>query len=152
MQGVGIGCDHAGFRLKGAILRALARLGFEALDFGIYRALRTDYPRIAHALAQEVSRGKLHRGILVCGTGIGMSIVANKFRGVRAAEVWNPASAHLAAEHNHANVLCFSGRLLRPGQVAPILKAWLRTPYGKGRHRRRVRQIQAIERRLCRRG
>lgn len=146
---IGIGCDHAGFPLKLAVVLALKKFGYGVVDYGCAGPERTDYPLVAARVAQAVSKREIPKGILFCGTGIGMSIVANKFRGVRAAVAWSPRVARLAAEHNHANVLCFSGRFLPSSKVSGLLRAWLMAPMGRGRHARRVRQILRLERGPC---
>src|SRR6185503_11212034 len=115
-------------------LRYLRKKGHAVADMGAHSEDSVDYPDFARAVAEAVGRGRCGRGILICGTGIGMSIAANKVRGVRAAAVWSPETARLAAEHNGANVLCLSGRLFRPTQLTRMLDVWLKTPFAGGRH------------------
>jgi RpiB/LacA/LacB family sugar-phosphate isomerase len=144
-----IGSDHAGFRLKSALvtwLRSRAGGRHSVRDVGCSSADSCDYPDFAFPVARGVARGQASRGILLCGTGIGMAIAANKVRGVRAAVCWSPRTAVLAAEHNRANIICLPGRLLRFPRAKVILRAYLRTPYGGGRHARRVRKITRLDR------
>src|SRR5262245_12945643 len=130
-----IGSDHAGVPLKNALMAILHDIEWK--DVGTYSAESVDYPDYARKVAHEVSRGGL--GLLICGSGIGMSIAANKVSGVRAAVVDNPVAARLAREHNHANVLCLGARFLAPDYAAEIVRAWLQaTPSQDIRHTRRV--------------
>lgn len=142
---IAIGADHAGFPAKDSLAEHLRRKGHEVRDLGTQSADSVDYPDYARAVGEWVAKGGRRRGVLICGTGIGMCISANKVRGVRAAVVWNTASARLAAEHNDANVLCLSARLFNHRQRAAMLDAWLTTPFAGGRHTRRIRKIQALE-------
>jgi ribose 5-phosphate isomerase B len=143
---VAIGADHAGVRTKDALARWLRASGRKVIDAGTHGADSVDYPDLAARVARAVARGRAHRGVLVCGTGIGMAIAANKVRRVRAAVVWSRETARLAAEHNAANVLCLSGRLFPTARLKTFLRTWLTTPFGGGRHGRRVRKIAALER------
>jgi ribose 5-phosphate isomerase B len=136
-----IGADHAGFELKGKLLSELERLGYAPVDLGTHSAESTDYPDYAHALADQVSRGAVRRGVLLCGTGLGMAYAANRHHGVRAAVAWNPEVARLAREHNDANVLVLPARFVSEPQGLEILKIWLETPFAGGRHARRVAKI-----------
>jgi ribose 5-phosphate isomerase B len=143
-----IGSDHAGFPLKAMLfdwLRSASGGRHQVSDVGTARADSCDYPDYAEAVARTVASGKAARGILVCGTGIGMGIAANKIRGVRAAVTWNPESAALAAEHNAANVLCLPGRFVDANTARAMVKAFLMTPFGGARHRRRLKKIRALE-------
>lgn len=142
---VAVGADHGGYGRKEPLVRALRRMGHSVLDVGAFSEDSVDYPDFARAVAEKVGRGDCARGVLICGTGIGMSIAANKVKGVRAAVVWSPATARLAAEHNGANVLCLSGRLFSAARLKAMLTAWLSTPFGGGRHLRRVRKISRLE-------
>ncbi|MGH7679924.1 MAG: ribose 5-phosphate isomerase B [Gemmatimonadaceae bacterium] len=137
-----IAADHAGFELKQKLEAQLKELGYEVRDFGTNSAESTDYPDYAHPLAKEVSSGHAKRGVLVCGTGLGMSYVANRYPNVRAAVVWSPEIAELARSHNDANVLVLPSRFVDDEQAASILKKWLETPFEGGRHERRVVKIE----------
>lgn len=136
-----IASDHAGFELKEKLERVLGELGFEVQDLGTDSADSTDYPDFAHPLAREVSEGEVRRGVLLCGTGLGMSYVANRYPGVRAAVAWSPEVARLARQHNDANVLVLPARFVSEGEARAILQAWLDTPFEGGRHGRRVEKI-----------
>jgi ribose 5-phosphate isomerase B len=136
-----IGSDHAGFALKERLKRVLERLGLEYRDVGPASADAVDYPDFAHQVAGAVSRGEAARGILVCGSGQGMVMVANRHRGVRAALPWNEETARLSREHNDANVLALGARTLPDGEAERILDVWLKTPFAGGRHLRRVNKI-----------
>jgi ribose 5-phosphate isomerase B len=142
-----IAADHAGFEMKERLVEELSRLGYEPLDLGTHTAESVDYAAFAHQVAQRVARGENARGILLCGTGLGMSYAANRHHGVRAAVVWSPVVAHLAREHNDANVLVLAGRLMGADMAADILHAWLETNFAGGRHARRLEKIADIERR-----
>ncbi len=144
---IALASDHAGYSKKGPVARFLRSLGHRVLDLGTHSEESVDYPDFARAVAGRVGRGRCQRGVLICGTGIGMAMAANKVRGVRAAAVWSPETARLAAEHNGANVLCLSGRLFGAGELRRMLKAWLTTPFGGGRHARRLRKIAGLEKR-----
>ena len=137
-----IASDHAGFELKEKLERALGALGYAVDDLGTDSAQSTDYADYAHALASQISRGDANRGVLLCGTGLGMSYTANRHAHVRAAVAWNPEIAKLAREHNDANVLVLPARFLTEEQGMSILKTWLDTPFEGGRHARRVEKIE----------
>ena len=143
---IALGADHGGFAGKEKLAAFLRRKGHRVIDVGTFSADPVDYPDIARLVSDKVARGTCRRGVLMCGTGIGMAIAANKIRGIRAAVVWSPRTARLAAEHNDANVLCLSGRLFNDRQRAALTEAWLSTPFGGGRHSRRVRKIRFLER------
>lgn len=138
-----IAADHAGFELKGRFIEELERLGYQPLDLGTNTAEATDYPPFAHTLARMVEDGKAERGILMCGTGLGMGYAANRHRGVRAAVVWNPEVARLSREHNDANVLVVPSRCISEEQALQILRTWLDARFEGGRHARRVAGIDA---------
>jgi ribose 5-phosphate isomerase B len=138
-----IGADHAGFPLKQRFIAELRRLGYEPLDLGTHSAESADYPPIAHDLARRIAGGEAARGILMCGTGLGMSYAANRHRGVRAAVAWSPDVARLAREHNDANVLVVPSRQVPEEDALAILRAWLDTAFEGGRHARRVAAIDA---------
>ena len=137
-----IGADHAGFQLKERLKEELRRLGYGVEDVGTDSATSVDYPDFAHPVAERVERGKAQRGVLLCGTGLGMSYAANRHAGVRAAVAWSPEIARLAREHNDANVLVLPARFLSEDEGVAILKTWLETPYEGGRHSRRVEKIE----------
>jgi len=140
-----IGSDHAGLELKNRLVATLREMGYAPDDVGTYTADSTDYPDYAHPVADRVSRGAAARGILLCGTGLGMSYAANRHHGVRAAVAWTPEVARLAREHNDANVLVLPARFLGAEEGVAILKAWLDTPYAGGRHDRRIAKIETEE-------
>jgi ribose 5-phosphate isomerase B len=137
-----IASDHAGFDLKEKLEKKLAELGFEVEDLGTNSADSTDYADYAHPLAQQVSDGAVQRGVLMCGTGLGMSYTANRYPHVRAAVAWSPEIAKLAREHNDANVLVLPARFVDEQQAVQILETWLDTPFEGGRHARRVEKIE----------
>jgi ribose 5-phosphate isomerase B len=140
-----IASDHAGFALKETLERALGSLGYEVEDLGTNSTDSTDYADYAHPLAQKVSDGEARRGVLLCGTGLGMSYTANRYPHVRAAVAWSPEIAKLAREHNDANVLVLPARFVTDEQGIQILKTWLDTPFEGGRHARRVDKIERTE-------
>lgn len=142
---VAIGSDHAGFNLKEKIRGYLGGTGVGIEDVGTNSDASVDYPDYAEKVAAEVRAGNVDRGILLCGTGIGVCISANKFHGIRAAQAWNPEIARLSRLHNDANILCLSGRFLEPAIAIEIVKVWLETPFEGGRHQRRVDKITALE-------
>ena len=137
-----IGADHAGFQLKERLKAELARLGFDALDLGTQSADSVDYPDFAHPVASMVERGGAKRGILLCGTGIGMAISANRHRGVRAGLIWDPEIAKLSRQHNDSNILVLPARFVSEDEGVQILRAWLETPFEGGRHERRVNKME----------
>ena len=137
-----IASDHAGFELKQKLGKALGSLGYDVEDLGANTAESTDYADYAHALAEKVSNGDVHRGVLLCGTGLGMSYTANRHPHVRAAVAWSPEVAKLSREHNDANVLVLPARFVTDEQGIEILKTWLDTPFEGGRHARRVEKIE----------
>ena len=140
-----IASDHAGFELKEQLRAALAKRGFEVEDLGPASDASTDYADYAHPLAHEISDGDARRGVLLCGTGLGMSYVANRYPHVRAAVVWAPEIAELARKHNDANVLVLPARFLSEPEAEKILKTFLETPFEGGRHERRVEKIERKE-------
>ena len=143
---VAVGCDHAGFVLKSAVVESLGRReGVEVLDFGVHSEERADYPDIALKVARAVSEGEADRGVLLCGTGIGMAIAANKVRGIRAAACNDVESARMARAHNDLNLLALGGRVLDPDRAAEILDVWLSTPFEGDRHLVRINKIAAEE-------
>ena len=142
---VAVGSDHAGFELKQKITEYLAASGMEVHDLGTVSTDSVDYPDFAEKVALEVRDGRADRGILMCGTGIGVCIAANKVRGIRGAVVWDAEVARLSREHNDSNVLCLPGRFMAPETARPIVDAWLRTEFAGGRHTRRIEKIARIE-------
>lgn len=141
---ISVASDHAGFSLKQEILDHLKRCGIEAEDLGCPSTESVDYPDYARKVAEAVSNGKAERGILVCGSGIGMAMAANRFSGVRAAPVKDAESARLTRQHNDANVLCLGGRLIHAKEAVKIVDEFLKTPFEGGRHERRVKKIAAL--------
>lgn len=137
-----IAADHAGFELKGKLEAELKKLGFAVRDLGTNSSESTDYADYAHPLAKEISEGTAKRGILLCGTGLGMSYVANRYPNVRAAVTWSPEVAQLARSHNDANVLVLPARFVTDGDAMKILHTWLETKFEGGRHQRRVVKIE----------
>lgn len=140
-----IGSDHAGFEDKEKIKRQLERLGVEYEDVGTNSTDSVDYPIFAGKVAEMVSTGEAERGILVCGSGNGMQIAANKFRGVRAALAWNEETARLARQHNDANVLSVPARMISPEEVAKVVASFVEAEFEGGRHARRVDEISNLE-------
>jgi ribose 5-phosphate isomerase B len=141
-ESISIACDHAGVELKTRLAGVLAARGLGVEDLGTGSGESCDYPDYAHPLAERVSRGEVRRGVLLCGTGLGMSYVANRYPGVRAAVAWTPEVAALARGHNDANVLVLPARFVAPDDAVRILEAWLDTPFEGGRHARRVAKIE----------
>ncbi|MGQ9458127.1 MAG: ribose 5-phosphate isomerase B [Anaerolineae bacterium] len=142
---IAIGADHGGFRLKERVRALLEGEGHEVHDFGTHSEDSVDYPDIGGKVAQAVAAGAVDCGILICGTGIGMSITANKVRGVRAAVCHEAYTARMARAHNDANVLCMGGRVLGEGVALDVVRTFLTTPFEGGRHARRVGKIAALE-------
>ena len=140
-----IGSDHAGYELKEQVVQYIRELGYEVEDLGTHSSDSVDYPDFAGKVAGLVSRGERRRGILVCGTGIGMSITANKYAGVRAALATSEELARLSRAHNDANVLTLGGRTTDPEMARRIVKTWLETGFEGGRHTRRVGKIAQAE-------
>jgi ribose 5-phosphate isomerase B len=143
---IAIGSDHAGFALKQSLLQHL-RTKVKVKDFGVFAEKRADYPDIAFKVAKAISRGEFDRGILICGTGIGMSIAANKVGGVRAACCNDVYLAKMSRRHNDANVLCLGGRVIGGGLAWEIVSVWLAEEFEGKRHKRRVEKIIAKEER-----
>lgn len=142
---IAIGCDHGGFEHKNAIAEHLKERGFEVTDFGIYENRSVDYPEIALKVANSVAAGENTLGILVCGTGIGMSIAANKVNGIRAAAVSDHFSAKYTRLHNNANILCLGGRVIGVGTALELADLFVDTEYEGGRHQKRLQMITDIE-------
>jgi ribose 5-phosphate isomerase B len=137
-----IGSDHAGFQLKERLVEELRSLGYEPLDLGTDSSESSDYPDFAHRVASKVEHHDAERGVLLCGTGLGMSYAANRHPGVRAAVAWSPEIAQLAREHNDANILILPARYVSEDEGIKILKTWLGTRFAGGRHSRRVEKIE----------
>lgn len=145
-----LGCDHGGVELKDIIAGVLKSLPeIEVVDAGTFGEESVDYPEFGAKVADAVSSGKVDRGIAVCGTGIGMSIVANKYHGVRAALCHDCFTARMSRKHNDANVLVLGGRVTGREVAVDMLKEWLATPFEGGRHQRRIDEIAALEKRVC---
>ena len=148
MNRIIIGSDHAGFKLKKMLKSYLLKSGFKVKDIGTYSLRRCDYPQIAYGLAYQISLGKFSRGILICNTGIGNSIVANRLPGVRAALCYNIKAARLTRQHNDSNVLVLGAAFMKGSQASRIVGVWLKTRFLGGRHKRRLNQIKDIERNI----
>jgi ribose 5-phosphate isomerase B len=147
---IAIASDHGGYELKEDLKGHLLSRGFEIVDMGAGKDESVDYPDFGALVAEAVSKNEFERGILLCGTGIGMSIVANKFKGVRAALVSDVFSARMAKEHNNANVIVVGGRVTGKELARAVVDAWLDTEYrADERHRRRLEKIAAIEKKQC---
>lgn len=142
---VGIGSDHGGFNLKEEIKNLLTEQQIEFRDFGTHSAESIDYPDVAQKVAQAVVAGECTCGILICGTGIGISIAANKIKGIRAALCHDEFSAKMSREHNDANILAMGERVIGPGLARMIVSTWLATEFAGGRHGRRVDKISQLE-------
>ena len=142
---IGLACDHGGFELKEDLKAFLRSVGMEPIDMGTFSEDSVDYPDFGILLAEKISRGELKKGILICGTGIGMSIVANKFRGVRAALANDLFSSRFSREHTDANVLVMGGRVVGRELAKEIVRVWLDTPFAGGRHQRRLDKIEMLE-------
>jgi ribose 5-phosphate isomerase B len=145
---IAIGCDHRGGKLKAKVMEILKDAGHTYHDFGCYDENSVDYPDIALNVAEAVVAGKFERGILVCGTGIGMCISANKVRGIRAAQVYNTFTAHRCRQHNDANMMCIAAEEEHP-KLKPMVIDFLTTEFEGGRHMNRINKIKAIEDKQC---
>jgi len=139
-----IGTDHAGIELKDWTVELLKSKGFEVVDFGPFSKDRVDYPDYAHKVARAVIENSGTQGILICGSGIGMSMAANKHHGIRAALCHDAYTAMVAREHNDANILCFGERIVGKGVAESIIDAWLANSFEGGRHVQRVEKIEAV--------
>jgi len=142
---IAIGADHAGFEEKEKIKATLDELGVEYVDMGTNSADSVDYPDYAKKVAEAVSNGEFEQGLLVCGSGTGMAIAANKVKGVRAAVAWSPDIARLARQHNNANVLSLPARFMSENDAAGVVRAWFEADFEGGRHEKRVEKITEIE-------
>lgn len=142
---IAIGSDHRGVQVKSRLIIALESLKHSVCDCGTIDEESVDYPDYAEEVCSKVSSGAADRGILICGTGIGMAITANKFSGVRAASCYDEIMAEMCRRHNDVNVLCLPGDLIGNRPVADLVRVWLETPFEGGRHERRLKKIAAIE-------
>ena len=142
---IALGADHAGFEEKEKIKATLDELGVEYVDMGTNSADSVDYPDYAKKVAEAVSNGEFEQGLLVCGSGTGMAIAANKVKGVRAAVAWSPDIARLARQHNDANILSLPARFMSENDAAGVVKAWIDADFEGGRHEKRVEKITEIE-------
>lgn len=142
---IAVGADHAGVRLKNQIRDELIRAGYDVADFGTNSEASTDYPDYARKVAESVAAGSADRGVLVCGTGVGMAIAANKVRGIRAAQAVDAEQVRLTRAHNNLNVLTFGARMTESAIVNQMIRVFLDTPFDGGRHARRVEKIGEIE-------
>ncbi len=145
MGKIAIASDHAGREVKDDLIEFLKGLGYEVIDMGVNSDSSVDYPDYGSPVAEKVSGGKIERAVLLCGTGIGMSILANKYKGVRAALVSDVYSARMAKEHNDANILVIGGRVVGKGLARELVKEWLEAKFIGGRHQRRLDKIKDIE-------
>ncbi|MBC1288289.1 ribose 5-phosphate isomerase B [Listeria welshimeri] len=142
---IAIGNDHVGIELKPIIIQFLKELGHEVEDFGAFTNERTDYPEYGKKVAEKVAAGKADLGILICGTGVGISIAANKVKGIRAVVCSEPYSAKLSREHNNTNILAFGSRVIGSEMAKMIVQNWLEAEFEGGRHQNRVTMIAGIE-------
>ncbi len=144
MATIAAGCDHGGFSLKTVLIEQLTESGHEVLDLGTHSNERVDYPDFAEAVAKSVASGEAEFGLLVCGSGIGVCMVANKISGIRAATIHDVTSAHLSREHNDANIICLGERLIGPEVAKEVLDVFLASEFQEGRHLNRVKKIDKI--------
>lgn len=142
---IAIGSDHGGFELKSHIINYLKEKGIEIKDFGCYDENSVDYPDIAKTVAESITSGECENGILICGTGIGISIAANKINGIRAAHCHDVYSAEMTKRHNNANIICMGGRVVGRELAFKIIDAWLNAEFEGGRHQTRIDKIHALE-------
>jgi ribose 5-phosphate isomerase B len=147
---IAVASDHRGVRVKGQILAQLAELGHEGIDLGPYDQESVDYPDYASKVASQVASHDVDRGILICGTGMGMSITANKFKGVRAVTCHDDVTAEMSRRHNDANIMCLSADMLGDRLLGRIVDIWMRTEFEGGRHQRRIDKIRELESELGR--
>ena len=142
---IAIGNDHRGALIKKRLQASLENLGHTVVDDGANEGDQCDYPDVAQVVSQRVVRGEVDRGILICGTGIGMAIAANKVNGIRATTCQDVATAEICRRHNDVNVLCLAGNFVEQGDLEPVLQTWLETGFEGGRHERRVNKITEME-------
>ena len=146
---IGIASDHRGIQMKTRLTQLLQSLDCEVRDFGPHESQSVDYPDYAAQVSREVSNGHIDRGILICGTGIGMCITANKFTGVRAAPCHDSVTAEYSRLHNDSNVICLSADQLSDQLADQVIRIWLKTPFEEGRHARRLQKIAELEREIA---
>jgi ribose 5-phosphate isomerase B len=144
-QKIAIGSDHAGYEAKELAKRELSALGMEVVDKGAHTPESVDYPDFGAAVGRAVAAGEVERGVLICGSGIGISMAANKIAGVRAALCWNEETARLAREHNDANILCFGARFIEPALAARMVRVFMETEFAAGRHAARVEKLSRLD-------
>ena len=142
---IAIACDHGGLDIKNAIIKSLEEKGIEYKDFGTYTSDSVDYPEYAYKAAKAVAEGEREKGIICCGTGIGVCIVANKVKGIRAATVTNEFCAEMTRRHNDSNVICMGGRVIDEATAVKLTDIFLSTPFDGDRHTKRVDMIKEIE-------
>lgn len=142
---VGVASDHRGIKVKAQILALLTQLSHEGVDYGPADGASVDYPDFAARVAQAIVGGEIERGVLICGTGMGMCIAANKFGGVRAVTCHDDVTAEMSRRHNDANIMCLSADLLGERLLNRIVEIWLRTQFEGGRHQRRIEKIEQLE-------
>ena len=142
---IALGSDHGGYKLKEELKKYLDEIGVEYKDFGTYTEDRTDYPIYAEKVCKSIQSKECDKGILVCGTGFGMSIVANKYRGIRCASCWNEEVAKLLKAHNNANIIALPGRFVGISDAVIMIRAWLGTEFMGGTHSERLQMIEEIE-------
>lgn len=145
MLKIAIASDHRGVKIKNRLIQSLTAAGYEVFDQGTDSDQPVDYPDYARVVAEKVSRGDAERGVLICGTGIGMSIAANKFDGVRAASCYDEVMVEMSRRHNDVNVLCLPGDLIGDRPVDDLVKMWLKTEFDGGRHLQRIEKIAVLE-------
>jgi ribose 5-phosphate isomerase B len=145
MMRIAIGSDHRGFQIKAKLITLLTADGHEVEDHGTHSDQAVDYPDFAVTVATRVAEGNVERGILICGTGFGMAITANKFRGIRAASCSDEVMAEMCRRHNDVNILCLPGDLIGDRPVGDLVRIWLATEFEGGRHTRRLEKIEKIE-------
>ena len=146
MLKIAIASDHRGLKIKNRLIQSLQASGYQLLDQGTDSGQPVDYPDYARIVAEKVSKGEAERGILICGTGIGMSIAANKFEGVRAASCYDEVMVEMSRRHNDVNILCLPGDLIGDRSVDDLVKMWLKTEFDGGRHLQRIEKITELER------
>lgn len=142
---VAVGCDHGGYVLKDAVVSTLQNLGAEVADYGCFGTESVDYPTFGYAVANAVASGQCDAGVVMCGTGIGISIVANKVKGIRCGLCTNAFMAEMTKRHNNANVIALGGRVVTPNEASEIVKAWYTAQFEGGRHQNRLDMIKEIE-------
>ena len=145
MKKLSIGADHTAVNLKADVMKHLEARGIDVIDEGAYSTERQDYPSFASKVAKRIQSGEVNEGILICGTGLGMSIAANKYNGIRAAAVSEVYSAEMSKTHNNANILCFGARVVSPDLAAKLVDAWLDAEYEGERHQKRLDMIADFE-------